>query len=213
MSSRLVIGIDFDNTLVVYDELFQKLAEQRGVLAPPVPRGKKEIRDAIRQLPEGEIHWQRLQAAAYGPRIGEARLAEGVMEFLDRCRQESARVYVVSHKTLRAGYDETDTDLRQAAMNWMEANGLFRDDGSGLRPERVYFGSTRQEKIEYLRCLGCTHFIDDLEETFCEPSFPASVDKILYAPHTPDHTLPGVRVARSWKQINGYCFGNGFRNT
>ena len=33
---------------------------------------------------------------------------------------------------------------------------------------------------ERIRALGCTHFIDDLEEVFLEPSFPSDVHKILF---------------------------------
>ncbi len=87
----------------------------------------------------------------------------------------------------------------------MEANGLFADS-VGLSPAKVFFGATRAEKIAYIRELHCTHFIDDLEETFAESSFPADVARILYAPHPISSSPPGVMVAQSWKQINEYFF-------
>jgi hypothetical protein len=203
----LVIGVDFDNTLIIYDELFRRLAEERGLIDGRTAQGKTEIRDAIRRLPDGEIHWQRLQAAAYGPRIGEARLADGAGEFLDECWRAGAKVYVVSHKTELAGYDETNTNLRHAAVEWMRGTGLFRP--GGLAPEAVRFGSTRAEKIDHIRNLGCTHFIDDLEEVFREESFPAEAERILYSPHSRGQSWPGVHVARSWKQIRECLFGTG----
>jgi hypothetical protein len=203
-----IIGVDFDNTLIVYDDLMLNLAVQRGLISavPFFPHGKKEIRDAIRLLPEGEIQWQKLQAAAYGARINEAPMAEGAADFFKQCRQAGANVYVISHKTELAGYDETNTNLREAALNWMKAKGFFRSDGLGLSPEAVYFGSTRQEKIDHIRNLGCTHFIDDLEETFLEESFPPDVEKILYAPHPLEHVPRGVRVAETWKHICEHLF-------
>ena len=203
----LVIGVDFDNTLIIYDELFGRLAEEKGLIDGRTVQSKTGIRDAIRRLPDGEVQWQRLQAAAYGPRIGEARLADGAREFLDRCWQVEAKVYVVSHKTELAGYDETNTNLRHAAVEWMKGAGLFRP--GGLVPEAVRFGSTREEKIAHIRDLGCTHFIDDLEEVFREESFPAEVERILYAPHAGPRSWPGVRVATSWKQIRECMFGTG----
>jgi hypothetical protein len=205
---HLVIGIDFDNTLVVYDELFRRMAEERGLISAADGRSKKEVRDLVRLLPEGEIQWQRLQAAAYGPRIAEAPLAEGAAEFLRRGRQANAKIYVISHKTERAGYDETNTNLRQAATEWMRDKGLFQTGGDGLTADAVRFGATRQEKIDFIRSLGCTHFIDDLEETYQEASFPAGVEKILYAPHPPETVPPGVRVAVSWKDIGEHLFGS-----
>jgi hypothetical protein len=202
-----IVGVDFDNTLIVYDDLLRNLAAQRGLIAPPFAGGKKEIRDAVRLLPGGEIQWQKLQAAAYGTRIAEAAIAPGAADFIRLCRKHSAAVYIVSHKTEVAGYDETNTNLRDAALGWMEANGFFSRDGLGLDRESVFFGSTRQEKIDRIRGLRCTHFIDDLEETFLEDSFPAGVEKILYAPYKPDRNPSGAKVAASWPEISEHLFG------
>ena len=201
----MIIGVDFDNTLIIYDELFRRMAKERGLIDPSAVRSKTEVRDAIRRLPDGDIEWQRLQAAAYGPRIGEARLAEGAREFLEHCACAKVKVYVVSHKTELAGYDQSNTNLRRAAIDWMGAVGLFRPNGLG--PEAVHFGATRQEKLAHIRNLECTHFIDDLKEVFLEESFPVEVEKILYAPHSDERTRPGIRVAKSWKQIREYLFG------
>jgi hypothetical protein len=202
---ELVIGVDFDNTLIVYGELFRRLAEEHGLIASSATSSKHEVREAVRQLPDGDTQWQKLQAAAYGPRIGEARWAEGAEEFLARCSQASIPVYVVSHKTELAGYDETNTNLRQAAMEWMAAAGMFRT--GGLKRDAVYFNATRHEKIDRIRSLGCTHFVDDLEEVFLEPTFPAEVEKILYQPHAAGNSLPGLRVADSWNQIGEWLLG------
>jgi hypothetical protein len=70
----------------------------------------------------------------------------------------------------------------------------------------VYFESTRQAKINRIKQLQCTHFIDDLEETFLEDRFPEDVKKILYAPQTFDTSLKDVRVVTRWKDINNYFF-------
>ncbi len=203
---ELVIGVDFDNTLIIYGELFRRLAEEQGLLAGVAAASKYEVREAVRRLPDGEQHWQKLQAAAYGPRIGEACLAEGAEEFLVRCSRASIPVFVVSHKTELAGYDVTNTNLRQAAMEWMTSAGVF--EHCGLSSAVVYFNSTRQEKIDRIRSLGCTHFIDDLEEVFLEPTFPADVEKILYQPQaaTGAH-YPGMCVANSWNQIGEWLLG------
>jgi thiamine kinase-like enzyme len=188
----MVIGVDFDNTLVSYDDLFERLARERGLTTGP---GKKAIRDQIRQLPNGEIEWQKLQGIAYGPRMSEAKLIEGVPEFFAACQQRDIPVHVISHKTEFAGYDDTRTNLRQAALAWMKANGL---------PD-AHFGNTRAEKLATIKQLGCTVFVDDLEETFLEPDFPAGVEKILFAPH--GHApVPGVHICRSWQEISDRVF-------
>jgi hypothetical protein len=205
-SRERIIGVDFDNTLVTYDGLLYNIAVQHGLIPPTTEKNKKCIRDHIRQLPTGEIEWQKLQALAYGPRIGEARLIDGVWTFFKLCKQNGVKVYIVSHKTEFANYDETHTNLRTAALDWMAANKFFKKEGLGLSTEVVFFGAIRQEKIELVRMLGCTHFIDDLEETFLEETFPANVEKILFAPYRQPETLPGVKVLRAWQEINDYFF-------
>ena len=210
-----IIGMDFDNTIIIYDEFIHRAAVQRGLIAPNIEKSKKHIRDSIRQLPGGEIEWQRLQANVYGFGIAEAKLANGVEEFFKLCSQHGNKVYIVSHKTEFANFDETGTNLRTAAVNWMRSNRIFTTDGLGLSERNVYFESTRAGKIKRLMTLECTHFIDDLEETFLEGCFPTNVEKILYSPHMDHSSIPTVRVFSSWKEISHYFFGetNGSRNS
>jgi thiamine kinase-like enzyme len=197
----MIIGVDFDNTLVSYDELFERLARERGLADAT---GKKAIRDQVRQS-AGDIEWQKLQGIAYGPRMGEARLIAGVPEFFRLCRQRGVRAVIISHKTEYAGYDETRTNLREAALRWLKANGFFDPDGLGFRPEDVHFASTRAEKIDLIQRLGCTVFVDDLEETYLEPSFPAEIEKILFDPQG-GPSLPDVQVCRTWDEIREHVF-------
>ena len=201
-----IIGVDFDNTIVSYDDLLHRVAVQRGLIHSDVSKSKKKIRDRIRKLPGGEIEWQKLQALIYGPRMGEARLIEGVPRFFKLCKQHGVVVYIISHKTEYANFDETGISLREAALGWMAKNKFFEPNGLGLSRENVYFGSTRREKIEHIRQLGCTYFIDDLEEMFLEDSFPLNIEKILYAPHAQHSPLPGVHVITSWEKISDYFF-------
>ncbi len=73
-----IIGVDFDNTIINYDELMYNLALERGLIDSHIKKQKKSIRDQIRSLPEGEKAWQHLQASVYGHKIREAQLIAGV---------------------------------------------------------------------------------------------------------------------------------------
>lgn len=202
----LRIGIDFDNTIVGYSSIIHEVAVQRGLIDRSFRKEKKDIRDRIRRLPDGENEWQKVQGVVYGPRMGEAELMEGVAGFLDACRQHPTEVYIVSHKTEYARFDATGTNLRSAAAAWMEEKGFFAEEGLGLSRRDVFFESTRGQKIERIRDLRCTHFIDDLEEVFAEDSFPDPVEKILYFPQFQGAPLPGIRVARTWDEIGEILF-------
>jgi hypothetical protein len=204
-----IVGIDFDNTIAIYDRVFHDLAVERGLIDAAVPRSKRHVRDAVRLRADGESHWRRLQASAYGTYMADAAMAPGVAEFLARCRDSAIPVYVISHRTRFAALDESGVLLRDAAIDWMRAQGLFGREGLGLRAERVYFESTRAEKIDRLARLECSHFVDDLAEVLQEPAFPVHVVRVWYAPDRdglgPD--LDGVRTVTHWDQVHEVMFG------
>lgn len=202
----MIIGVDFDNTIVSYDRLIQDEALRRGFISKDTQGSKKEIRDHIRLLPDGENEWQRVQASIYGPRMHEADLISGVRAFFQACKKNNIQTYIISHKTKYANFDETGANLREAALNWMTQQQVFDDSGFGIAQGDVFFGATRLEKIEHIQRLQCTHFIDDLEEMFLESAFPASIQKILYVPHGLHASLTGIKTASSWQDIYAFFF-------
>lgn len=201
-----VVGIDFDNTLISYDEVFFNHALSLNLIGPQTNKNKKDVRDQIRLLADGEIIWQKIQAFVYGRGISQACLNEGVEDFLKTCAQRGIKVYVVSHKTEYSPFDGTRVNLRRAALDWMTANHFFRADGMGLCSDQVYFEATRSQKMGRLQSLGCTHFIDDLEEVFLEKTFPEGVEKILLAPQGDTGISGDMKVFKSWGSIYEYFF-------
>jgi len=208
MSIKTVVGVDFDNTIVSYDYIATKMAYEKNFISEFTTKSKKFIRDSVRQLPNGEMKWQELQAEIYGSRMEEAVLIDGVKKFFSLCKSNMFKVYVISHKTEFSNLGKSEINLRVAALDWMQKEGFFEYDGLGLSPNEVYFESTRHEKIARIIYLKCTHFIDDLEETFAEASFPVNVEKILYNPQVHHSHLPDVSVVSTWKELNGYFFGS-----
>jgi hypothetical protein len=205
-SGRTVIGIDLDNTLICYDELFHFVACQEGLIEAASPKNKEQIRDSIRLLPQGENKWTRLQAIVYGMQMSGAIAFAGCENFLRHCSLRRQKAVIVSHKTRFATLDGLPVDLRAAAIAWMKAKKFFDPDGCGLSPDNVFFESTRLEKIERIRTLGCTHFIDDLMEVFAEPSFPRGVAKFLFAPHGATLANPEINVYRTWHDLDDFFF-------
>ena len=203
----MIIGLDFDNTLVSYDRLLAGLAQERGLIGPGLFLGKRRIRDAVRARPGGEMDWRRLQAAAYGPLMGRSELTAGAAGFLARCREEKVKVYIISHKSEYAAADETKTSLRQAAWKWMAAQDFFGQ--LGLAEEAVFFEETRAEKISRIASLGLSVFIDDLVETFLEPAWPGEVRRILYSPQGAPAAEAGLTVCSSWEEISEQVFDPG----
>jgi len=203
-----VFGVDLDNTIASYDELMHTIALERGLIGPDVAKNKKLIRDTIRALPNGETLWRSLQVTVYGPRMHEARLIEGVREFFAECRHRRIPVYIVSHKTEYANFGEANVNLRTTAMAWLEQHGFFHEKELGLRRTDVFFESTCAEKIDRIKALRATHFIDDLEETFLESAFPRDVEKILLATNEQPGDKAGAVSFATWRQIHEYLLGS-----
>jgi hypothetical protein len=198
LSSGLRIGIDLDNTLIDYDRVFHEVSVERGFVAVEFAGTKRDIRDRVRLLPDGEIEWQRLQAHVYGPAITGAAAAEGALDFVRRARLRGAELAIVSHKTALANMGARQVNLREAARGWLRANGFVGDDAV---PEgNVYFEDTRAEKIARIVELDCTHFIDDLEEVFDDPTFPTHVERLLLTGATGRADAPYRRYA-SFREI------------
>jgi hypothetical protein len=200
------IGIDFDNTIITYDEVFRAQAQAQGLIAKSFDGSKQAVRDAIRLLPEGELTWQKLQGQVYGRGIVEACLCEGVDRFLRRCRAEGADVFIVSHKTEFGHYDPARINLRTAALDWMTARGFFRADGYGLAAGNVFFEGTRAEKLARIETLDCTYFIDDLEEVLDDPAFPTGVKRILYSDNQGSGPAVPYIVCPTWLAIEHHVF-------
>ncbi len=176
-----VVGVDFDNTIVSYEKALRGCVESLGLDVPSSALCKRSIRDYVRQMPDGELTWQRMQAHIYGPGMADAELMPGVRSFFDICRERGVPVHVVSHKSEYAAAGPDGPNLRDTALSWMSEQGLL-DEGTGVSRDHIWFESTRVEKIERIGLLGCTHFVDDLEETFLEETFPSGVVKLLFAP-------------------------------
>jgi hypothetical protein len=205
MRSSLRIGIDFDNTIISYDDVFRSAAKQSGLVDSDFSGSKQAVRDAIRLLPDGELAWQRLQGQVYGKGIAGAKMVAGVEAFLRRCRDEGCTVAVVSHKTEYGHFDTDRVNLRNAALDWMAGQGLLNGD-RGIARANVYFESTRAEKLNRIAVLSLTHFIDDLPEVLTDPDFPPQAERILLAGQMQSAAAPYV-CCSTWCDVERQIFG------
>ncbi len=186
------VGLDFDNTVVSYDELFYELARERELIPVETPRTKTAVRDHLRRAGQ-EPAWTALQALAYGPEIRRARMFSGVREFIDACRSQRVRVAIISHKT-RQPYLGDASDLHASARAWLELHDLGLDG--------VFFEVTRELKLARIAALECTYFVDDLPEFLSLPEFPRQTRKVLFDPHGLHIPEPDVQRVASWPELS-----------
>lgn len=176
----MIIGIDFDNTIVGYDEVFHAEALRQGLIPAEAPVSKNGVRDYLRKS-NREAEWTRLQGRVYGACMGGAAPFPGVIDFFKHCHAEGIMTFIISHKT-RTPYEGEDYDLHKAAGEWLALNGFFVP-ATGLTEDRVFWELTRQEKLARIRVAACTLFIDDLPEIFSDASFPEGVERVLFDPN------------------------------
>ena len=199
------IGIDFDNTIICYDDVFCDLAKSWQLISDS-NKTKREVRDAIQALPEGDLVWQRLQGKAYGELIHKASLFHGFKEFITECNRDSrVELFIVSHKTEWGHFDENRMSLRTAAREWLRSQGFFTENTPYIRENNVFFETTREEKIARIKALNCTHFIDDLVEVLDSPLFPKNIQRYLFQPQT-DEPDSEIKSYSSWIELKNAIF-------
>ena len=171
-----LLGLDFDNTLVRYDNLFHQLALEKSLITDSVPAEKTAIRDYLRNQGQDE-KFTLLQGEVYGLRILEAEPAKGMLKALGELHQRGVPMVLVSHKT-RTPYKGPAYDLHQGALQWLEKYGFFDHQKLDWKQDQVFFEESKQAKVLRISELNCTHYVDDLHEIL--NSLPSNVSKIWY---------------------------------
>ena len=199
------IGIDLDNTVISYDKAFQLGAALSGLVDKNCKLNKKAIRDFIRNGPDGETEWQKLQGYVYGEGIYEAVLFPGVYRFLWRCKQRKIDVEIVSHKTEFGNFDSKKISLRDSATNFLINHGLLGDKNSLIK--KVTYKDTKTEKIDYIKENNFELFIDDLEEIIFSDEFKGQKG-ILFSQDNPSVKDPTKTIAKTWEEISQSVLGS-----
>jgi hypothetical protein len=194
---RLRVGVDFDNTLVRYDEVFARAARERGLVEAGAPATKLHVRDTLRGRGR-EDDWVELQGHVYGARMDEAEAFPGALDLLAGLREAGHEVFIISHRTLRPARGPAH-DLHRAAREWVGRH-LRRGGEALVEPARVHFETTREDKVRRIAAAGCDVFVDDLPEVLLAPDFPARTRRILF---DPDDSHPGAALerVRSWREL------------
>ena len=112
----MIIGIDFDNTIVSYDVVFHRAAVEQELIPPEVPADKSKIRDYLRWVNK-EDAWTELQGLVYGVYIKYAPPFSGVKGFFRYCKENKISICIISHKT-RFPFLGKKHNLHKSAVRW-----------------------------------------------------------------------------------------------
>jgi hypothetical protein len=195
------IGLDFDNTIVNYDDVFDLVAREGGHIPAGLPRGKLRVRDYLRGAGREDI-WTEIQGYVYGARMRDAAPYPGAVDFMRWANDAGHELRIISHKT-RHPYLGTKYDLHASAHAWI--GQVLHDGGRPLvAPEHVFFDLTKNEKLKRVDGEACDVFVDDLPEILLAPEFPGRVRRFLFDPDSHHKELTDVIPVTSWGEVRAH---------
>jgi hypothetical protein len=190
----MLIGLDFDNTIVCYDHAILRLADELLELPESIPRTKRCVRDYLRSA-DREDEWTAFQGELYGPGMRYAESFPGCLETLKEIAMEGHTLCVVSHRSARP-YAGPAYDLHDYAHQWVAQHLL--EEGI-IDADVIFFYETREQKVEKIAQLACKAFVDDLPEVFAEPGFPVTTQPILFDPKAQEDLSRHVWITHNWQ--------------
>ncbi len=211
MTVRSRIGLDFDNTIVIYDDVFYRHAIEDFGMPTDISADKPSIRAYFWAYEGGRDHWVELQGIVYGTKMEEARIADDLDIFLHDARAQGLEFSIVSHKTLFPAKGP-QVNLHDAAWQWLDHKGFFNPDTYGFSRRHVFFEPERSFKLERIAKEYCRVFIDDLPEVLEEENFPSETQRILYDPASQHAPIPGVLTCSSWMEIGKILHDHGLEH-
>lgn len=191
------VGLDFDNTLIDYDELFYSLALEKGLIPVQIDKTKIAVRKYLKDNGKENI-FTLLQGEVYGLHIKRASQSCGMMQSLKKLKKNSIELIIISHKTLHP-YSGPKYDLHKAAMSWLEKNNFFDKNCLNFRRENVFFEITIENKIKRIEDLGLTYYIDDLTKIL--KMINSRINRIHFNPNSEDKRIEGIIDMKAWEDL------------
>ena len=196
----MLIGLDFDNTIVCYDQAIALLAEELFELPAEVPHTKLGLRNFLRAAGR-EPEWTAFQGELYGPGMRFAEPFDGAIATMQQLLTEGHELVIISHRSLRP-YAGPPHDLHVAARSWvtdrLQGVGPF---GAAGDEACVHFLETRDQKVEMITHLGCQAFLDDLPEVLTDSGFPPCAFGILFDPSGVALPEEGSNRISAWPEL------------
>ena len=176
----MVIGIDFDNTVVCYQKAYEKIASNLGIQATKGRSTRQLIKDHCFSKEKGNLKWTLTQGRLYGVHIQEAELFEGVLETIEHILKQGCEVRIISHKSIYSSVGEI-YDFWDGAENFIEREILSKLDNALRNRFSFIFCQTLDEKVMEIGKSNCGVFIDDLPEVLNHSSFPSSTQGVHFS--------------------------------
>ena len=198
------LGLDFDNTLIDYDEVFYEIAFDKNLIPKNIGKTKVEVRKFLKDKGEEEL-FTLLQGEVYGSKINLAKQSTGMFETLKILKEQNIELFIVSHKTLYP-YAGPKFDLHQSALKWLKLNNFFDTNQLNFKKENIYFELTIENKIKRIESIGIPHYVDDLTKIL--ELIKPTIKRLHYNPKADLSNINDIVTLRSWEEIHKVLKGS-----
>ena len=141
------IGIDFDNTIAIYDNIFLNFLKKFNIESELFSNPKDQLKKHLFKDPNGIKKWNKIQGQVYGKDVRKAKIALGFFNFIKLANHFKYEIFIISHKTKFGHFDKSKVNLRDMAILWMDRNSFFDLDALSIKKNNIFFCSSRKEKI------------------------------------------------------------------
>tara|TARA_Y100000816_G_scaffold182944_1_gene132506 strand:- start:11172 stop:11774 length:603 start_codon:yes stop_codon:yes gene_type:complete len=192
----MIIGFDFDNTIIDYSNLFKILINKK--IKKKISNFDKDSLKNFLIKNKKENEWTVIQGEVYGKYIMSAKLHKGFIKLLQYLLRKNIKIFIVSHKT-KYPYLGKKFNLRKAASKWIKKNIINKNKNLNFSMKNVYFENSLEKKINRIINLKCDIFIDDLPQIL--NLLPKNVVKFLFNPSAKKKYKKNYKTINSWVQF------------
>ena len=171
------VGFDFDNTIINYDNLFYKISLKKGLITKKVGKSKESIKNYLIKNYSINI-WQKIQSEVYSESISLAKPNNEIIKLIKYLIKNNIEVFIVSHKT-KFPYFGNRINLHKLSLKWINKNIIKKN--IKIKKKNIFFETTEKKKINKIKKLKLSHFIDDLDKILTLLN--ESIAKIKYSKH------------------------------
>lgn len=197
----MIIGIDFDNTIINYENIFGELAIEKEIVPQNLAKDKNSVKDYLINR-NNEDEWTILQGEVYGGEILRASFYPGVLDALNFFKKNNHKIYIISHRT-KYPYKGKKIDLHSAARNFLHKNKFFVTDGGFVEQVNTYFETSIEKKIQRIIESNCDIFIDDLKKVLM--LLPENIKKVHFCPNAVKGLSSSpFKQLRSWSDSQSF---------
>lgn len=194
----MIVGFDFDNTIISYEKLFKKIAYKKKLVPKNIKSNKNSVKEYLIKKNK-ETEWTILQGEVYGKYIMDAKIYIGVKKIMKSLSKNKIKFYIISHKT-KFPYLGRKINLQVAAKKWIYKNILRDDNSINLSIKDIFFENSIKEKISRINKLRCNIYIDDLPKIL--ELLPKGVIKILFTPNQKSQQKKPIITMKKWIDFN-----------